>query len=317
MSFDHFYNTEAEWDGGRVEISIDNGSSWIDLGDYFITNGYNSFIEGNTSRRAFAGNSGAYINSVIDLEAFCGYTALIRFNFYYDEAVDAEGWYVDNIIINKEEATINTATATHGSLTSTDIACVRVGVLTPVELLEFEAIAQEESSSILLEWTTLSEINNEGFEIQRKAENEREFKTISWLDGQGESNEEHEYSYIDNDVERGITYYYRLKQIDFDKSFEYSNIRTAILLGNDLFVKFYPNPINNNELLNMDVLNINDNETLEIQIFNQAGMLMSNQRINANDGSTYNISIKGLASGVYFIRVQGQSSTFVEKLRVY
>ncbi len=111
LSFWHFYNTEANWDGGVVQYSTNGGSSWNDLGPFIIQNGYNSRIDNNSSTPAFAGNSGGYIESIVDLSSFTGQNLNIRFWMSCDASVTDEGWYIDDVSI-KSNFISNTAYAT-------------------------------------------------------------------------------------------------------------------------------------------------------------------------------------------------------------
>ena len=118
LSFWHRYNTEDGWDGGSVEISTNNGTTWIDLGPYFITNGYSGF---------FTGNSNGWIQSQADLSAFMGSTALIRFKMVTDANTDCGtancGWYIDDVNLTTRSAIKNTASTSSGS---TDDAVVEI-----------------------------------------------------------------------------------------------------------------------------------------------------------------------------------------------
>ncbi|RPI65343.1 MAG: hypothetical protein EHM47_18845 [Ignavibacteriales bacterium] len=112
----------------------------------------------------------------------------------------------------------------------------------PVELTSFTAIAQ--NKGVLLKWTTATELNNSGFEVERKQENSS-WSKITFLQGNGTTSSQKEYSYFDGNLASG-KYLYRLKQIDFDGSFEYSNIIEADV---NVLSKFelsqnYPNPFN-------------------------------------------------------------------------
>lgn len=104
LSFSHNYNTEATWDGGVVEISLDYGNTWIDLIDDFTSNGYNSTI--NNSRPAFSGNSNGFITSIADLSPYAGQVALIRFQMNCDAFVGGVGWYIDDVIVTNQELLI-------------------------------------------------------------------------------------------------------------------------------------------------------------------------------------------------------------------
>lgn len=126
LSFSHKYDTEQNWDGGTVEISVDNGSSWTDLGDNFVENGYNDYIQNSQSVQAFSGNSGGYITSKVDLTEFCGEDVLIRFNFYYDQLEDGRGWNIDDVSLVSSNALINIAEANSNGNISTAANCIRV-----------------------------------------------------------------------------------------------------------------------------------------------------------------------------------------------
>ena len=111
----------------------------------------------------------------------------------------------------------------------------------PVELTSLTVIAQP--NYVELNWTTATEINNQGFEIQRSTSNS-EFVSVGFVAGNGTTTEEHHYSYKDENVSGFLRY--RLKQIDFDGSLEYSEIVEVEVLGNVAYelAQNYPNPFN-------------------------------------------------------------------------
>ena len=128
FKFFHLYDTEINWDGGQVDISTDGGTTWVDLGTNMVTNGYNNYIEDNNSIAAFSGNSNGWIQTVIDLSAYAGNDALIRFDFYYDALEPGNGWYIDDIELTGGGAIIlpNVATVTEGGNSLSATACVDV-----------------------------------------------------------------------------------------------------------------------------------------------------------------------------------------------
>ncbi len=126
LFFTHRFDTEPNWDGGKVEISLDDGGRWFDLKDHFIENGYNNFITNSPNNPAFSGNSEGYINSRIDLSAFCGETVRIRFNFYYDQLAAGNGWYVDDVKIRMTPALINEVEVIADGVRNSDKHCVRI-----------------------------------------------------------------------------------------------------------------------------------------------------------------------------------------------
>ncbi len=137
LVFTHWFNTEANWDGGTVELSDNGGSSWIDLGAYMTQNGYNDYIKNSPVDQAFAGSSGGCIETKIDLSSFAGADALIRFNFYYDQYVAGDGWYVDNVYLASNDIAINTVYLTSDNNSDSDYAGVEIVTCTPVELYTF------------------------------------------------------------------------------------------------------------------------------------------------------------------------------------
>lgn len=131
--------------------------------------------------------------------------------------------------------TLKIRAATHGrSIFETDI-------IVPVELTSFTATSQ--NNLVELNWTTATEINNQGFEVQRSTSNS-DFVTVGFVEGNGTTTEEHHYTFKDKDVSGSLRY--RLKQIDFDGSYEYSDIVEVEVLGNISYelAQNYPNPFN-------------------------------------------------------------------------
>ncbi|MFT3909182.1 MAG: M36 family metallopeptidase [Ferruginibacter sp.] len=103
FTFWHYYNTEAGWDGGVVEISTNGGTNWTDLGPNMTTNGYNGSVGGTNpiaGRSAFTGNSGGFIQTKISLLPYANQSALFRFRATSDDNTAATGWYVDDIVMN-------------------------------------------------------------------------------------------------------------------------------------------------------------------------------------------------------------------------
>lgn len=113
----------------------------------------------------------------------------------------------------------------------------------PVELTSFTAGAS--TDYVELNWATATELNNSGFNIERSKSDELQWEVIGFVPGFGTTTEMHSYSFTDSDVQTGH-YSYRLKQIDFDGTFEYSHI---VKVEVDTPLEFileqnYPNPFN-------------------------------------------------------------------------
>ena len=99
LTFWHAYNTEANRDGGNVEVSIDGGETWIDQRQNFVKNGYNGillnpFLNGD---QGFTSNRNTYQLSEIELSDYQGEEILFRFRFTSNSSEAEEGWYIDDI----------------------------------------------------------------------------------------------------------------------------------------------------------------------------------------------------------------------------
>ncbi len=113
----------------------------------------------------------------------------------------------------------------------------------PVELTSFTGNVNN-LGQVVLNWQTATELNNQGFEIERRTESS-EFRTIAFVEGAGTVTETRNYSYIDKTADQGINYY-RLKQVDFDGTFAYSDEVEVDAAGPLSFNldQNYPNPFN-------------------------------------------------------------------------
>lgn len=130
ISFNHRYATEATWDGGVVEYSFNNGTTWIDAGPLFTEHGYPSAISGNSGtsiagRQAFTGtsdtqfNTNTFIHSTIRVLPGAATTLLVRFRFVCDANTAGpgiNGWYIDDILINQLSGLTNQNRVTIGGI---------------------------------------------------------------------------------------------------------------------------------------------------------------------------------------------------------
>ncbi|MEZ5009042.1 MAG: T9SS type A sorting domain-containing protein [Chitinophagales bacterium] len=169
----------------------------------------------------------------------------------------------------------------------------------PVELISFVGWNDAEVNE--LEWITASEINNDLFVVERSID-AISFTEIGTVDGSGTTTEEQTYNFTDVSPIEGINYY-RLKQIDFDGSFEYSDIIAIELSGGILktaIVKLHPNPTN--RVINIQLQSANNTE-FEMNVLDITGRLMETKSITAVKGlnSPFALNVEEYRSGVYII----------------
>ena len=117
----------------------------------------------------------------------------------------------------------------------------------PVELVSFNATL--EGNNVELTWKTETEVNNFGFEIERgqslNVKSQTTWEKIGFVEGSGNSNSPKEYSFIDRKLHGGSKFQYRLKQLDNDGQFEYSDIIELEIVPNKYdLLQNYPNPFN-------------------------------------------------------------------------
>jgi hypothetical protein len=170
----------------------------------------------------------------------------------------------------------------------------------PVELSAFFAITTE--NGVLLKWTTVTETNNSGFIIERSS-NKAEFTEVAFVDGQGTTTNVTDYDYTD-EISKPGKYSYRLKQIDFDGSINYSNVVESEVEGPQVFVlsQNYPNPFNPSTMISFS-LPVDSYVTIEL--FNALGEKV--EQIANRDYSIgnheVNFNASQLSNGVYYYTI--------------
>jgi hypothetical protein len=181
----------------------------------------------------------------------------------------------------------------------------------PVELTSFTATTN--GKEIILNWSTATELNNHGFEIQRSM-NGKEFFTVGFVNGHGTTTEQRNYSYADKNLYNG-KYYYRLKQVDFNGTYEYSDVVEVEwrAFSSYLLEQNYPNPFNPTTIIGFGLQN---KSNVKITILNAIGeevaRLLNEEREAGYHKVEFNAST--LPSGVYFYRIQAGSFIDTKKM---
>ena len=205
--------------------------------------------------------------------------------------------YIDNTVAY---ATYNyriTAFNSFGQSTYSNIAQVVV----PVELTSF--IATIKDAGVLLEWTTATEINNMGFEIQRNSS--ATWETIGFIEGKGTTSEITNYQFFNDlsELNNSINLKYRLKQIDFNGVFSYSDIvEVEFVPENYSLSQNYPNPFNPSTSISFT---ITKSTFVTLKIFNILGSEITTLVNQVTPSGKYEIKFdaKNLPSGIYLYTI--------------
>jgi hypothetical protein len=286
------WNIEDNWDYGQADVSTNGGSSWIPLEGEYTQPGEGSFQP--NGEPVYDGIQSSWVREEISLSGYVSSQFKIRFDLNTDGYISRDGWYIDDIGII-------------------------VYSIVPVELTSFTAEAG--INEVLLKWTTSSELNNSGFEIERAHDTDQlNWVSVGFVEGAGTSTRSTDYIYIDKSPVKGISYY-RLKQIDFKGTFrlydkikvEYNGI-TSYELGQN-----FPNPFNPTTTISYSIpVAGNVNLTIYNLLGSEVVKLIDEQQqagIHSVHFSTEDLGEK-IGSGIYFYTLKSGSFTQTRKMIV-
>ncbi|NCS89199.1 MAG: T9SS type A sorting domain-containing protein, partial [Ignavibacteria bacterium] len=185
----------------------------------------------------------------------------------------------------------------------------------PVELTSF--VASVVAKNVELTWTTATEINNMGFEIEKSFDGNN-FIKIGFVEGRGTSSEAHNYLFTDKpDLQQKTKFNYRLRQVDFDGKAKYSIIVNVFYDVPDNFAlnQNYPNPFNPTTTINYSIA---ETAPVTLKIYDVTGREVSVLVDEVKQPGRYEITFdaSSLASGVYFYKLNAGSFSSVKKLSV-
>ncbi|MCB9207815.1 MAG: T9SS type A sorting domain-containing protein [Ignavibacteriales bacterium] len=190
----------------------------------------------------------------------------------------------------------------------------------PVELSTFN-VNSVEGTKAQLEWETATEVNNYGFEIERSVVTESAEATwekVAFVEGHGNSNSPKLYSFTDKNLVGGSKFAYRLKQIDIDGTFEYSDVIEVEVLPTkyELFQN-YPNPFNPSTNIKFS---LPEDAKVNINIYNVLGervaSVLSEELKAGFHQIDFNSNSAGyqLSSGVYLYTIESKNFSQVKKM---
>lgn len=329
-------------------MSFDSVSGWLwaaDVGQNnweeidIIQNGKNygwRCYEGNAPYNTF-GCSGTYEFPVWEYSHSLGFSVTGGYvyrgqnvpelygKYIYGDYVSTRVWALQYDGINP---TINTQiTQAPGSITSfgvdesNELYLVSfngkiyrfIPTIVPVELISFNATLVD--GKVKLDWYTETETNNAGFSIER-ASNGIDFQEIFFIGGNGTSTNRNVYSYIDETAKSGV-YYYRLKQMDFDGSFEYLKVISIDIgmPGGFILEQNYPNPFNPATKIGFQIPN-SGFITLKVYdlLGNEAAIILNEEK----ESGYYQVEFDAsrFSSGVYFYKLTTDNFSATRKMTI-
>ena len=287
--------TNEDWDASdyvHIDFQID-GSGWQNL--LWLENDGSTFnstpqldtdFDGTGDGTAITSTFSEFITNI----SGTGSSIDIRITFNLDAG--DEDIAIDNIILGSNETPL------------------------PVELTTFTALMVD--NDVKLNWETATEVNNYGFEVERKilkqVQNDS-WEKVGFVEGHGNSNSPKFYSYTDNTIEASGKYNYRLKQIDIDGTFEYSDIVEANLGTPEQFEldQNFPNPFNPTTSIRF---NLPTDSNVKLNVFNVLGEEVA-ELLNENIIAGYHsvdFNASHLNSGIYFYKLETNIYTQIRKM---
>jgi hypothetical protein len=272
LKFQTQWDIESNWDYGQIQLTTD-GQNWTSLEGLYTEPGTGNFQP--NGEPVYDGTQSSWVLESIDLFPFIGNQIKLRFLMRSDGFIEEDGWYVD------------------------DLELMTYAVV-PVELLSFSAVQNE--NRVLLEWTTATELNNRGFEIQRSIDNS-EWQPIGFVDGRGTSSNYSSYSFSDDNPPPGRISY-RLIQSDYDGTFEiYGPVEVEIKAVSDFALEQnYPNPFNPSTKISFS---LPVKSTVSLKIYDILGEEVAEIINEIREAGKYSelFDATGLASGVYVYKL--------------
>jgi hypothetical protein len=187
-------------------------------------------------------------------------------------------------------------------------------VIVPVELASFSASIN--GSDVTLSWITATELNNRGFQVERKT-GEESWVELGFVEGKGTTTETQVYTFIDKDLTSG-KYNYRIKQIDFNGTYKYYDLKEEVEIAAPNSYELsqnYPNPFNPTTKIKYSVP---VEGFVNIAVFNVLGEKVANLVNSVHKAGNYEFIFDAtdLASGMYIYRMESGDYISVKKMMI-
>ena len=254
---------------------------------------YNAAYVANNLALEFAAEPDWLSNNLNSGTIFNGNTVNVELTFHSEDY--PLGNYSMDVIVANTDPVNSTITVP----VTMEVAAI------PVELTSF--VANSDKNNVSLNWSTATETNNSGFQVERKLNGTNVWTKVSFLSGKGTSTEKNNYSYLDNGLAVG-KYLYRLKQIDLDGTSEYSPIIEVNVNAPNEYTLYqnYPNPFNPATTIEYS---LPENAEVTISIYTAIGELVTtlvNGTVEAGyQKASFNAS--NLTSGTYIYQIKARN----------
>ena len=315
-------------DGGTTFTTLDpNNTSTLYSID--MVNSSNGFISGSSGRVRRTADGGVTWDTV-DV----GYTGVTLYSVSFkDENNGMTGGSVGRTYYtndggntwNFENTSMSTIYHVYVEKTSSDTAAAyAVGtnayvmrnyhVIVPVELASFSASIN--GTEVTLSWITATELNNLGFQIERRSA-EEEWLELGFVEGHGTTTESQIYSFVDKDLIPGI-YNYRIKQIDYDGSYTYYELQEEVDVAapnNYDLSQNYPNPFNPSTKIKYSVP---VEGFVNIAVYNVLGEKVVDLVNGVQKAGNYELTFdaRNFASGMYIYRMESGNFVSIKKMMI-
>ncbi|MFC2136204.1 DUF2341 domain-containing protein [Bacteroidota bacterium] len=231
----------------------------------------------------------------------------------YNRSSNSDGSWTE---IVSTAASITDTTVTFNAVSTLGQFTIGSSTPMPVELSSFTGAFEEDG--VTLRWRTETEVNNYGFEIEKNTSDDPsngDWETIDFITGYGNSNSPKEYSYTDNQISSSGTYHYRLRQIDFDGTFEYSpQIDVEVEVSHKFVLhQNYPNPFNPTTRISFEL----PSETkVKVTIYNILGEVVEVLTNDVYPQGSHELIFNGgrLAAGIYCYSLQAGNNRLMGKM---
>ena len=201
-------------------------------------------------------------------------------------------------------------------VTPTVTVPIQMEIVIPVELSSLSA--KTDRDNVIIEWQTATETNNQGFEVQRRIEGAESWTSAGYVSGKGTTTERQSYQYVDKQLRAG-KYIYRLKQIDFDGTIEYSQeIEVEVSVPEEyVLYQNYPNPFNPATTIEFS---LPEKSEVVLSIYNSLGEKVR-ELVNGSMEAGYQrvvFDARELPSGtyVYQINAKGSTKSFIQSKKM-